>query len=114
MRHILWVFLVLIGLVAVTACSESNAPESKNLKIDITTPAEKETVLIKTYWDGNQTLVKEEFYAVQGAEHIKHGPYKFYTESQTLSMEYNYVDGSMQGKILEYYESGMYTLPGKL
>lgn len=106
MYRLRWTLFVLIGLLALSACNEPATPEVENPETVATEPAEKETVVKKTYWDPEETLLKEEFFVVKGAEHIKHGLYKFYTKNQVLSMEHHYVDGSMQGEIREYYESG--------
>ena len=107
MRRLHWTILLTIGLLAFTACNEPEAPGNPDEEIvEVVEPAEIKTKTVKTYWDPEETLIKEEYSVVEGAEYIKHGLYKFYTKNQVLSMEHNYVNGHMEGEIREYYESG--------
>lgn len=107
MHRLHWTLLLTFALMAFTACSEPAGPETPEAENEELAPSgEMSTKLMKTFWDPEETLLKEEYYVVEGAEHIKHGLYKFFTKNQILSMEHNYVDGTMEGEIREYYESG--------
>ena len=63
------------------------------------------TGVVRTYYDLEQTKLKEEYFQVNGKiEGIK----KLYYDNGKLSSIVNYINNYMDGEFKAYYSNGMY------
>ena len=62
------------------------------------------TGVVRTYYDKEQTKLKEEYFQVNGE---KEGIKKFYYDNGKLSSIVNYINNYMDGEFKAYYSNGM-------
>ena len=74
----------------------------------------KAQVLVKTFYDAEETLLKEEFYLRSKNSNTLDGPYKSYFEKGGLKSEGQFVNNKSTGIWKYYYENGRLRMQGQI